>query len=129
MTNGAGKLRVREVGEPYDTPMREALYHNLAHQFFGLGQYVPTTALGEAPGTRAAALGPGGVPGAEHVETTPIESLLREGGFWEPRAPHQREAITKLGDSGELDKLALMNVISATRTGTRTTTSTPGRRA
>jgi hypothetical protein len=112
MTAGNGAPAYVKSSDPYDTPQREALYHNIAHQFFGLGHYVPTTALVKHPASGRLLSVQERVQGGEHVETTPIESnFFSDGGFWDARAPHQREAITKLGDSGELDKLGLMNVL------------------
>lgn len=76
----------------HDRPQHEGLYHNLAHQFFGLGQYVPTTAVFANPGLR----------GAQESIQQMVEGASHE---MDPKA------IKKLGDSGELDKLALMDAV------------------
>jgi hypothetical protein len=76
---------------------KEALFHNLAHSFFGLGHYVPTTAIFNHPQTGRPHAAIQGIPGAEHVpyKDKDFQNILK--------ATH---------DSGDLQKLAVMDMIS-----------------
>jgi hypothetical protein len=80
---------------------REVLYHNLAKDFFGLGQYVPRVALIRHPRT-----------GQEHAVIEHAEGEHPEGDSAMSMPAHQKQHLMALGDSGELDKLALMNMIT-----------------
>jgi hypothetical protein len=113
MKNGAGKSVYVKKENGAEGPMREALYHNLAHQFFGLGQYVPTTALVKHPHSGQLLSVQEGVPRAEHMRSRALLGMpfAEDGHVWKPREPHHGQHLVELGQSGELDKLALMNVI------------------
>lgn len=81
-------------GNDFPTARAEAAYHNIAHSVFGLGKYVPTTAAFKHPNTDAWHSVSETVPDAEHL----------------PKKGSTPEHIIKLGDEGELDKLAMMNM-------------------
>jgi len=75
---------------------REGLFHNLAHNFFGLGKYVPTVSVIHHPETGN--------------EAAVIERI--KGEHYTGRDEH-RQTIRALGDSGELDKLMIQDFVMA----------------
>jgi hypothetical protein len=85
------------VHHPWNLPeaRQEGVYSNLARSFFGMGQYVPPVAVVRHPQT-----------GIEHaiIAHAPGE----ERSF--ANAEHQK-ILKSLGDSGELDKNAFMNLV------------------
>lgn len=83
---------------------REGLYHNLAHDFFGLGDYVAPTAVVHEPRTGREMAVVQHVMG-EHPELDPRDEAV---GF----GPKHHKALKALQDSGELHKLALMNAVA-----------------
>jgi len=85
----------RPVKIGFGESRREGLFHNLAHNFFGLGQYVTPTAVIHHPTT-----------GEEHAI---IEGV--RGGEHYNDSPWQRDILKKLGDSGELDKLMIQDLV------------------
>lgn len=87
-----------DVQEGYgsDIPIREVLYHNLARNFFGLGDHVPTTALWQHP-----------VTGRMHSAQLAVKNA--EGRSSRDR--YQNMALKHLNDNGTLDKMMMMNVI------------------
>ncbi len=89
-----------------DAAYREGIYHNLGHEFFGMGDYLANTAVVHHPDTGVAHSVSEAVPGAHHgeFETPSDSSKLRPDS-------EDAQTIMKLGDSGELDKMALMNRI------------------
>jgi hypothetical protein len=76
---------------------QEAVYGNLARSFFGLGQYVPTAALVRHP-----------VTGIEHaiIAHTPGEE-------YDSYDPAHAAIIKSHGDSGEIDKMHIMDKVMA----------------
>jgi hypothetical protein len=86
----------RENKEGLSEAHREVLYHNMAKHFFGLGDYVPTTAAFRHPVTGKTHTVVAGIPNARHFDYDEMGDI---------------DHIKKLGDSGELDKLAIMNNI------------------
>jgi ribosomal protein L17 len=72
---------------------REAMYHNMAHNVFGLGQYVPTTAVAKH--------------GDSHYS---VMEKIPNAGHYEGSASHKR-IMDKAKKSGDIQKLAIMNVI------------------
>jgi hypothetical protein len=74
---------------------QEATYHNLAHDFFGLGAHVPTTAVFDDPATGERKSISECVVGAEHVRTSHL--------------PHHRQILHALATTGDLDRLAVMD--------------------
>jgi hypothetical protein len=81
---------------------REAAYHNLAHSVFGMGHYLPTTAAFVHPSNGHHYAAVDRLDGAEHLQFHASTGAM---------LPHQQETLRALGDSGELDKMALMNSI------------------
>jgi hypothetical protein len=79
---------------------REALYHNLAKDYFGMGSYMPKVAAVQHPitGKETAVL--------EHVPGKHIHE-----GSAADQARH-RQTLQKLAETGELEKLGLMNTIT-----------------
>ena len=71
---------------------RELMYHNLAHEVFGLGDYLPKTAAAEHP---------------THGNLSVHEVV--DGEHYKRHNKEHEDAIDGLRKSGELDKLELMN--------------------
>jgi hypothetical protein len=71
----------------------EGLYHNLMHQFFGTGQYIPTVAVFRNPQNGELVHVIRRVPGATHHSGNAA----------------QTKTLEDLHDKGELDKLLLIN--------------------
>ncbi len=80
------------------TSKREVIYYNLAKNFFGLGEYVPCTATFNHPETGHDHSAMQQVPFAEHVQI-------------KDRDCDANNRLTFVGDRGELDKLAVMDVV------------------
>lgn len=78
-------------------PRQEAIYPNIARNVFGMGQYVPHVALVRHPDTKE-----------EHAI---IEH--KNGSFFNSQIPGHSETIWRLGKSGELDKMDMMNMVMA----------------
>jgi hypothetical protein len=89
---------VKEAPEDAFSEARcEALYHNLAHDFFGLGEHVPHVALLRHPRT-----------GQEHAV---IERV--DGEHVNTYAPgDHRDTLIQHQNDGSIDKLAFMNMIT-----------------
>jgi len=79
---------------------REALYHNLAKDFYGLGQYVVPTGVIRNPRTDQL------MTVIEHTPGSHFDYMNDEG-----TAKHQAQ-LKALADSGDLHKIALMNMIN-----------------
>jgi len=98
MKNAAGKhvyVKRDDNERPFGESKREALYHNLAKDFYGMGKYVTPTAAVIHPTT------------GQHytvVEHTPGEHFKHGDGH--------PEMLQNLAKSGELHKLAIMNGIA-----------------
>lgn len=106
--NAQGK-RVYVKGEDRDadlsddgfgTAHREALYHNLAKDFYGLGQYVVNTGIVYNPRTGDTVSVHEHAPGS-HFEWGDSENH-----------PKYKAHLKALADSGDLHKIALMNMIN-----------------
>jgi len=87
----------------------EAVFHNMARDFFGLGQYVPTTAAFSHPTTSIYGNNrftiQNAVDGAEHADVHwPDYSKLRDSS-------HQKNIISNLTGNGDLDKLGIMDAV------------------
>jgi hypothetical protein len=78
---------------------REGLYHNLAKDFFGMGQYLPRVGVVRHPQTGQEFAAIEEAPGTHY-------NWARSGD------PERHKHLKALGDSGELDKMALMNMIT-----------------
>jgi len=85
------------VHHPWNLPeaRQEGVYSNLARSFFGMGQYVPPVAVVRHPKT-----------GIEHAIIAHAPGEERNFANEE----HQK-VMKSLGESGELDKAALMNLV------------------
>ena len=77
----------------YSSAHREAAFHNLARDFFGLGQHVPTTATFHDPIEGEPYSSQKMVQGAEHMEDK------------------HKPMLNMLNHTGQLDKLMLMDMI------------------
>lgn len=77
----------------------EGLFHNMARDFFGLGRYVPTTAVFDHPEGRRYSIQLS-VPYAEHAKNPYDDKAFSD---------KQRSTLSQLHRSGDLDKLALMD--------------------
>lgn len=86
----------------------EAIYHNLARDFFGLGNHVPLTAVFDHPANGRRYTIHEGVDGAEHFTKTPWYDDRRANPKFLKR--HQK-IMDSLNESGDLDKIALMDAI------------------
>lgn len=80
----------------FNPARREVLYHNLAHDFFGLGDHMPAAALVRHPRT-----------GQEFAAIDQVK-----GRHIEPNNPEHQHALDAQGKSGALDKLAMMDMIN-----------------
>lgn len=90
------QVESNEMGDEYNdltTAQREGLYHNLAH-LIGLGQYVPTTSVVNDNG--------------DHYS---VMRLIPGGHHYEDATRKDHETMANLRDSGEIDKLAIMNTL------------------
>ena len=96
--NSAGK-RVYVKGSHdesgFDEPGKEALYHNLARDFFGMGHTVVPTGIARDPRT-----------GQRHAVIQAVK-----GQHLDTKNPEHTATLKALSDSGELHKMAMMNVI------------------
>ena len=99
------KIRNFTGPDSMNSARREALYHNMAHDVFGMGDYVPTTAAFEKNGDEWSAQkmvgGHHGVTGADSVTSKP--NLTDK----------YKETLNHMHGTGDLHKLALMNNIMA----------------
>jgi hypothetical protein len=82
----------------FDESSKEGLYHNLARDFYGLGNYVTPTGVVRNPAT-----------GQKHIVVAGVE----DGEHINEKNKDHKQTLKNLNDSGELHKLAIMNVISA----------------
>lgn len=81
----------------FDETCREALYHNLARDFYGMGKYVTPTGIVMHPRTGQRHAVVENIAGGQHLDT---------------RNPEHMATLKQLNDSGELHKLAMMNVVA-----------------
>lgn len=88
---------VKHMDEMHDFPgsRREVVFHNLARDFFGMGDHVPTTAHMIHPKTGE--------------EMAAVEGV--RGRHPSPNSADDREAVLQAGKNGDLDKMALMDHI------------------
>ena len=93
-THGDVLFKKTDNPEVVDGAHKEVAYHNLARDVFGLGHYVPLTAAGSHP-----------------VHGDFVVQKKVKGESFDASNPMHRAAIKQLGDSGELDKLHIMNHI------------------
>jgi hypothetical protein len=84
----------------FSDPHREVAYHNLAKDFFGLGQYIQPTAMVRHPRTGEEHVVVAGVRGGEHHGEGGSDALARHGA-----------ELRRLADSGDMDKLMVMNSV------------------
>lgn len=79
------------------SPQREVLYHNLAHSFFGLGNFIPTTAGAVDPSNGKMISVMAAVPDAEHMHQT--------------SDPAHMEVLARHAGTGDLDRIAIMDMV------------------
>lgn len=87
---------------------REAAYHNLAKHFFGLGDFVPTTAAVRHPLTNETHSVQEEVPDASHVD---VKKFSENGYGYMPEDKRQESWIRKHQVNGDLDKIHVMNMV------------------
>lgn len=92
--NGKETLDASKVS----TARREVIFYNIANSFWGLGNSIPTTALFKHPDTKEEHSVMELIPDAHHVK---INSNSHD--------PH--DALRVAGDTGFLDKLAIMDTV------------------
>jgi hypothetical protein len=81
-----------------NTADRETVFHNVAKNYFGLGEHVPTTASFKHPDTKHPHSAMELVPDASH--------------FVPKSASHEsRDHLVGMGDTGQLDKMAVMDMV------------------
>jgi hypothetical protein len=82
------------------TARREVVFHNLAKNFFGLGDFVPKTSLFKHP-----------VTGHEHsaMEQVPFASHVHIND----NDHETKDRLKKVGDSGDLDRLSILDSVLA----------------
>lgn len=88
------------------TARREVIFHNIAKKFWGLGEFVPTTAMFKHPET-----------GHEHS----IMEIKTGASHVHPKSnSHESaDALVSLGKAGILDKLAIMDIVMGNSDRTR----------
>jgi hypothetical protein len=83
---------------PWNTARREGVYHNMAHDFFGLGQYVPDVAVVANPKT-----------GREHALISHVDGDVAE-------KVDDKALAGAFGKAGnDVQKMAVMNAIMGNR--------------
>jgi hypothetical protein len=101
-------VKTDPAGDPEGVALREGVYHNMARDFFGLGHFLPATAVVRHPVTGDWMSVQEAVPDAEHYEQ-------RVSQFGEPvtaNTNNQHHAILDQHHAnGDLAKLHLMNLI------------------
>lgn len=84
--------------EQYITgPEREAIFHNMANNYWGLGAHIPTTTVFSHPETGVLHSAMEIVPNASHFKKQGQKTL--------------KQNLKNLGDNGTLDKLAVMDTV------------------
>lgn len=95
--------------QKFGAAKREVVYHNLANDLFGLGDYVPTTAAFKNGDKEMSAM--------KHIDASHAISHMIPHSSKEPGAfhvsDHFHDTLKGMHDSGDLHKLALMNSIMA----------------
>ena len=91
--SGTGALAFLKRRSGVTVPDWEVQFHNVARDRFGLGSYVPTTAVFDDPFT-----------GERHS----LQEAVPEAAHHAAGSGMQRAVLKRLGDAGELDKLAVM---------------------
>ncbi len=98
--NAQGKRVYVKGGEPdhtgFGTAKSEGAFYNLAHDVFGLGHYLPTTAVVRHPQTGN--------------ETAVIENV-RNGRHWSRNDGEQQEQLERMHARGDTHRLAIMDNI------------------
>jgi hypothetical protein len=102
---GGGKLAFVKAGnrEPFNDARREAVFYNMARNVFGMGKYVPVTAIFKHP-----------VTGVDHAVSEAVhdgEHIFGTNDDAEDMKGSHKQAILKLSENGELQKMALMDSI------------------
>jgi hypothetical protein len=80
----------------FSSAQREAAFHHLASNVFGLGEHVPTTAAFQHPET------------GEHHS---IQEKVMGGQHYDPSDEQHAAVLHSMLQSGQLDKLAMMDTI------------------
>jgi hypothetical protein len=107
-----GYMKVEE--QPLDLPYgrefgrvrRAALFHNMAHDYFGLGKYVPTTVALRHPRNGYEASIMDQIPDAEHADFTMKKDVGRVA-----LPEHQKQKLAAVEASGDLHKLMMTDLI------------------
>jgi len=100
-TQGPVFLRIDKPDRGWNTARSEAAFYNAARDVFGLGHYIPVAAAFRHPSQQVEIAAIQGVPGAEHLDM--------DRDSWS-RGAHS-QVLKGLGDSGELDKLMLQDMV------------------
>jgi hypothetical protein len=90
-----GPEELRQAQKEFSLPHREVLFHDMAKNFFGIGEHVPTTAMFRHPDTNIPVSVQERVIGGFHFEHDDDDSEL---------------ALDTAHRSGQLDKLALTDM-------------------
>ncbi len=85
-------------GDYVSTADRETIFHNVAKNYFGLGNHVPTTASFKHPNTKHPHSAMEMVPDATHV-------------IPKSNSHESRDHLVGAGDTGQLDKMAVMDMV------------------
>lgn len=102
------RLERGHLDNGFNSARREVLFHDMAHKFFELGDHVPTTAGFTHNGHDWSAQKK--VDGASHVTHDLAEHPLK-GIVPKMRNPNHERVIREHNDSGQLDKLTIMDHI------------------
>lgn len=80
----------------YSLPHREVLYHNMARDFFGLGEHVPATAMFEHP---------------DNGEPVSVQQRVVGGSHFDHDNDEAGLALSTAHNQGKLDKMATMDML------------------
>lgn len=96
-----------EITRAFPNSKREVLFHNVANDFFGLGEHVPTTSLMQHPRSGGLYSVINGVPGFNHAEAS-----YGKGGELTSENEDDYERLFNIQENtGKLDKMALMDLV------------------
>lgn len=99
----------------FNTAHREVLFHNLAHNFWGLGKHVPTTSLVHDPVLAEEKDRVEFEEGGDYEGHAPNHSVMeyvRGAKHYSSRNQEHNNIINKAGKDGTLHKLAIMDLVS-----------------
>jgi len=96
-----GYVKKQSFAGPFNDARREAVFHNLAREFFGLGDHVPRSAVFQHPHS-----------GEEHAVIEKVKGEHPEFNGDDTMKKHQHAVLDQLQKKGgTLDKMAIMDMV------------------